>query len=89
MGEERSKGRKLKRYRKRMWPWEGRGPWEWKVGFSDSGLGAKEREADRSWGTNGTSGLDPSDPSISPPQASSPVLRSPSRTPYQLIRLAV
>lgn len=36
---------------------EGGGPWEWKVGFSDLGLGAKEREVDRSRGTNGTSGL--------------------------------
>lgn len=47
-----------------MWPWEGRGPGEWKVDFSDAGLRAEEREADRSRGTNGTSGLGPSDPSL-------------------------
>lgn len=37
-----------KRYRKRMWPWEGRGPWEWKVDFSDEGLEVEKREADKS-----------------------------------------
>lgn len=74
MGEGWSRGRKLERgYRKRMWPWEGRGPWEWKVDFSDAGLGAEEREADRLWGTNGTSpgGFDPEDPSFPLPQATS------------------
>lgn len=55
----------LKRaYRKRMWPWECRGPWEGKVDFSDMGLGVEGREADRSGGTNGTGpgGLGPADP---------------------------
>lgn len=53
-----------------MWPWKGRGPWECEVDFSDAGLGAEEREADRSRDTNGISGLGPSDPSLPPLQAS-------------------
>lgn len=57
-----------------MWPWEGRGPWEWKVDFLGTGLGAEERKADRSQGTNGTSGLGPSAPSRPPLQASGPFI---------------
>lgn len=71
-----------------MWPWEGRGPWECEVDFSDPGPGAEEREADRSRDTNGISDLGPSDPSLPPLQASGPFLRSPLKTPYQLTRLA-
>lgn len=55
-----------------MWPWEGRGPWECKADFSDTGLRVEETEADGSGGTNGTSpcGLGPAGPSLPLSQSS-------------------